>query len=598
MANRSKRMPALKFVAGLLALSLVAAACGDSSGNSTSAGESSTTTAAPTTTAATGSTTTLAATTGANAKTGDSTADSSNVDLTRLTEGAQTGGTLRIGVEAETDGLNPTRNRFAASGYQMGYAVFEPLFTPGADGQIIPYLAESGTPSDDGMTFDIKLRPGITFTDGEPLNAAALVANIEGLLSDPLISLAVKPALNVDNPVEVVDDLTVRINLSIPNKHFSSGLTGQLGMPASPKWLAAALEDPTLNQEPVGTGPFVFESRTQDLTTKFVRNDNWWQTEQNGTPVYLDAIEFFINTDGETSASQLIAGALDGFGTTNTAAIATIRDEGDRFIRIDDDQGEESFGMMNSTVPPFDDIRARQAITFATPVKDFINFIGDGVLRPADTMFAPELIWNNPDVIQETDQPDRAAPLVESYCADFPENCTNGRINFKYSFSGPSVQNQDAYDVLSAGWGKYFNVESDMILQDAFITSAAFGKFQMIGWRQFGAVDPTADRVWLACDSIGGLSLNWPRFCDPARDEILNAAQASTDLNERVALYKELQQKIHDDYLYVFYARTLWMQAFDARVKNECGALSPDGAELLCTNNGSMFNYSAWIDQG
>ena len=593
MANRSKRVRALKLVAGLLAMSLVAAACGDS-GTSTNAGES-TTTAPPATTVAP-ATTAGAGTSGANAGTGDSTAENSNIDLTKTVEGAKSGGTLRIGVEAETDGLNPTVNRFAAAAYQMGYAVMEPLFWPDTDGFAVPYLAESSTTSDDGLTFTMKLRPNITFTDGEPLNADAIIADFDALLADALISLAVKPALDLDNPIEKVDDLTVQFNLALPNFQFSAGLTGQLGMPVSPKYLAAAVDDQTLNQMPVGTGPFVMDNRVQDQVTRMVRNDNWWQAEQNGAEVYLDAIEFYPNTDSQINANQLIGGDLDAFGTTNTDAVATIRDEGDSYIRVEDDQGEESFAMMNTTVAPFDDIRVRQAITFATPRNDYVEFVGAGILRPADTMFAPELIWNNPDVKSETDQPERSQALVDSYCADFPENCSGGRVNIELEYSGPSVVQEQIADILSAGWGDFFNVERVVLLQDDHITNVALGNYQIVTWRQFGAADPTSDRVWLACDSIGFLSLNWPRLCNQTREDMLNAQRSTTDLTERVKIWKDLQQEIHDDYVYIFFTRTLWMQAFSANTRNQCGQVSPDGVELLCHSNGSMFNHTIWFD--
>ena len=68
---------------------------------------------------------------------------------------------------------------------------------------------------------------------------------------------------------------------------------------SSPTWLAAALADPTLNQQPVGTGPFVFDSRSPDSVTRFVRNESWWNGE-----VYLDAIEFSPVPDADTRADS------------------------------------------------------------------------------------------------------------------------------------------------------------------------------------------------------------------------------------------------------------------------------------------------------
>ena len=202
------------------------------------------------------------------------------------------GGTLRYGLEAETDGLNPTTNRFAVSAYMMAAAVFDPLARINKDGQVKPYLAESITPNAAFTSWDVKLRPNIKFHDGTPLTSEAIKAAVEAELADPLISIAAKPILAPSNQVEILDDLTARINLSGPITRFPLYLTSQLGLIASPAWLKAAKANPDLNQRPVGTGAFKFQSRTRDQSTRFVRNDQYW----NG-PVYLDAIEFVIQAD-------------------------------------------------------------------------------------------------------------------------------------------------------------------------------------------------------------------------------------------------------------------------------------------------------------
>jgi len=597
--SRTRRpgLPRPWLIAVFVSFSLIAAACGGgSSGTAAPAATDSTGTTAASVTSS--SAPAADATSGATADDSESAASSSQVDLTKTTEGAQSGGTLRIAVEAESDGLNPTVNNFAVSAFQMANTVLEPLFTWDASGQPTPYLVKTFEISDDGLGFTIHLRSGISFTDGAELNADAVIANFEGQLADPIISLALGPRLNLDNPIEKLDDLSVRFNLSLPNKQFATTLSDQLGLVGSPKWLAAAKDDQTLNQEPVGTGPFLFDRRVQDQSTRFVRNPDWWQTKVNGTPVYLDSVEFFPITDASESVAGLLAGDLESIGTTDANAILSIRDEGDSFIRIEDDQGEESFSMMNTSQPPFDDIRARKAITFATPRKNYLEFAGGGILRPADTMFPPELVWNNPDVVQEGDMADKAAPLVDSYCSDLPENCTDGRINIDYEYFGPSADEENIADLLTAGWGDFFNVNRSVRLQDDLITDVALGLYQIVAWRQFGAPDPAADRVWLACDSIGLVSLNWPRYCDSSREKLLDDAQGTSDLSKRVEIWRQIQQKVHDDYTYIFFTRTLWMNAFEAKVRNQCGAVSPDGVELLCTNNGGMFSHQMWIDQG
>ena len=94
--------------------------------------------------------------------------------------------------------------------------------------------------------------------------------------------LAVKPFYPETGATDRIDDYTAQFNLLEPNAYFPGALTGQLGYVSSPTWIAAALADPTLNQKPVGTGPFVFDSRSPDSVTRFVRNDRL--VERRGVP--------------------------------------------------------------------------------------------------------------------------------------------------------------------------------------------------------------------------------------------------------------------------------------------------------------------------
>ena len=499
------------------------------------------------------------------------------------------GGTLRYALEADVDGLNPVSSALSAPGLLMGVAVFDTLAVFDDADQWQPYLAESFTPNNDFTVWTMKLRAGVSFHDGTPLNAAAIAVNFGTVLKDPLVGLAVRPFYNLDNPIEIVDDLTVRFNLSGANASWPTSQTGQLGMVASPVWLEAALEDPTLNQAPVGTGPFVFESRSEDSVTRMVRNENWW----NGD-VYLDAVEFVTVTDPDTRNDLLFQGEIQALQTTNAASVDDLRNE-EGLQNLIDDSGDESFIMVNSAGTPFDDIRARKALTFATPRQNYIDLIGLGIQQPADQMFTPASPYYNADVQQEADQPELVADLVASYCGEFPDNCTDGKIDMEFQWSGPSVVQTRIAELLDEGWSVGFNVKFQELPQDAHIQEVAFGVFDVVSWRQFGAANPADDRVWIECDTIGGLSLNWPRFCDEDRDAILNELALATTVEARQPLLAELSEKIQQDYLYVFMLHTLWDHSFAENVRGMCGHKTPSGDDMRCVLNGRTWLSNVWL---
>jgi len=502
------------------------------------------------------------------------------------------GGVLRWGLEADVDGINPTASALSAPGLTMAQMVFDSLIVYTEEAPFwICYLCESMTPSDDLRTWTMTLRSGISFHDGTPLNAEAIQVNFETQKGDPLGGLAVKPFYPSEDATTIVDELTITFNLSDPDAWFPTSLTGQLGYVASPTWLAAALEDPTLDQQPVGTGPFVFDSRSEDSITRFVRNENWW----NGS-AYLDAIEFLPVTDPAVRTSLLLEGELDGLATTNIEDIIRMT-EAEGIQNYIDDDGEESFALINSSKAPFDDIRARQAITHATPRENYNLLINLGEARIADQVFTPESPYYNPDVVQLSDRPDLAGPLVEAYCADNADNCTNGKIDMEYQFSGPSVVGTRISELLVEGWEPFFNVTIQELPQDQHIQEVAFGLYNISGWRQFGQREFTRDKVWLLCRTIGGISLNWPRYCDEDRDELIFTAEQTTDEAVRTEAFKELSVMINEAYLYIFYNHTMWDMALAENVNGLCDKTGPGGEEIICITNGRAWFDTVWLSE-
>jgi peptide/nickel transport system substrate-binding protein len=384
----------------------------------------------------------------------------------------------------------------------------------------------------------------------------------------------------------------VQFNLLDSNAYFPATLATQLGMVASPTWLAAALADPTLNQEPVGTGPFKFDSRSQDSVTRFVRNDDWW----NG-PVYLDGIEFVVQTDAARRADQLIAGDLDVMHTSDASAIALLRNESD-LTRIEDNKGEEGFVMINTTAPPFDDVRVRKALALATPKKDYLEVIGQGITQEADSMFHPSLKWNNPDVKQLADQPAAAAKLAKEFCAEKPQSCDGDKIKMKFKYTGPSVEQDLVADTLINGWKSAFTVSRDQVLQDDYIVQVATGNYQAVTWRQYGVADPEGEFVWHDCRSISpALSLNWTRNCNQDTQRLLLDQRSSNNEAKRISDWQQIAKNINEDYIYIFLEHTDWMIAAHKNVGGGIESDFPEGGRKVAASNGSHPVSQMWLDQ-
>ncbi len=508
--------------------------------------------------------------------------------------GPRRGGTLRVAVLAEGDGLNPAANNFSGPVYVTAYSLFDPLTYYDTQGNWVPVLAESWTKIGDGTQWQMKLREGIRFHDGTELDADDVVATFNAQLSDPALSVAFKPGFDLEEPIVKIDEYTVQYKGVRPAGRLPIAFTSQFGMIMPSEWLEQAASDPTLNQMPVGTGPFMIESRVPDEKTVLVRNPDYWAADM--IDIYLDRIEIEPITDNTIAAQRLIAGELDLVAVSGADAILALRDAADQGVRtVENQRSEETLMIMNSRSQVFSDIRARQALTFATDQDLYVELIRQGTAQAAHTMFHPDLVWRNPDVVQETNMPEKAGPLVAAHCADFGANCTDGKINMRVGIPGPSVEADRTVDLLVDTWGEFFNLDPKVAHVDELIVDIVLGNFDVTLAFTFGAVDPDNDTIFMECGSIGFIALNFARYCDEERDGLLYEQRRIDDLDRRVEIWHRIQEINRDTYTYIYLAHDNWTVGVRDNVQNLCGQIGPTGDQLFCNNQGRIWLNQLWL---
>ncbi len=573
--NGSKRLARL--VAVLLAFALIAAACGGGSTESDSG-------AADTGAGDDGGSEAEAEGDADEESRVDESADGSDVASASELEEIETGGTIRIGLQTEADTLNPTNTPLNRAPTLIATAIFDTIVVIDADGQWQNNLSESWTPSDDFTSWEMTLRDGIQFSDGETLNADAVIRTAEAFFADPLTSLVFKPAFATEVPFEKVDDLTVRFNASGPNTQLPSFFAEQVGMIGSPAWLDARDADPSLDQLPVGAGPYRIDERIQDQITVLVPNENYWN--QDAAPI-LDRIELITDQAGSDTqrVDGLLSGDLDLTHNTDAESILRLREEGDSITRIEDQSGEEFFMLLNAQVAPFDDIRIREAATLAFPQAEYDEFINEGTALQANSLFSSDTPWHVPDIVQVGDAPELAAPLVESYCADVPDQCTDGRVNIEYQHDVSDALSRMA-TIVGDSWSEFFNIDLQVVPNDQHINEVTLGAYDAATWRYHGFADPDIDSIFLSCSTIGALSINFSRNCNEERDALFEQQRATTDFDERYAIWTEIQENLRDSFQYITITHTNWTVGAADNIGGLCDATSPEGAVLPCQSSG------------
>ncbi len=486
----------------------------------------------------------------------------------------QRGGDLVFGIGAETAGLNPTKSAWTPVGYQVASAVFDPLFTKTPDGALQPYLAESMEPNDDFTEWMLKLRPGITFHDGTPLDATAVKRNIDGHLSSVLTGGAFR---GLQSP-EVVDDLTLILRTDFPWSALPGLLASQGGYIAAPSQLDAPDGAP---QEPVGTGPFTLESRTLDESTTFVRNEDYWR---DGFP-YLDSVTFRIIPDPTTRVQALRSGELDIVGRINESDIAELRDSDDFSLVEDTADSDELMVMVNLAEPPFDALIARQALAYATDRQAFVDIFGFGVVEVADSPWGPESRWH-PDTKALEHDLEKAKELVEEYEDDTGQD-------FQFTFLAPArPENRAKQELLLDQWKEAgIDARLDQVEQTVFIIDLLTNNFQAALMNLFPSPEPDVEAMFLLSDNV----TNFPRNEDPEIDEAMAAARATNDFEERKAQYQIVAERLNEDLPYIWIHHFNAATAFANKVRGVDDATYPDGEPGAETLMGTVALYPIWI---
>src|SRR6201992_910002 len=215
---------------------------------------------------------------------------------------AQAQTTLRIGLAEDPDMLDPSLGRTYV-GRIVFSAFCDKLFDIDEKLNIVPQLALSHETSADGKAMTIKLRPGVKFHDGEPLDAEAAKFSIERHMTLPT-SFRKSELSSVDH-VEVVDPLTIKLVLKQPYAPLIAQLTDRAGMMVSPK--AAKEEGDKFGMHPVCAGPYKFVERVPQDRMVFEKFADYWNKDN----VFIDKIVFLPIVDSTVRLANLKSGALD-----------------------------------------------------------------------------------------------------------------------------------------------------------------------------------------------------------------------------------------------------------------------------------------------
>jgi peptide/nickel transport system substrate-binding protein len=226
--------------------------------------------------------------------------------------------TLRIGLAEDPDILDPTLARTYV-GRIVFASICDKLFDIDAKLTVIPQLALSSDTSEDGKVVTIKLRPNVTFHDGEKFDAEAAKFSLERHMT--MQGSFRKPELAAVDRIEVVDPLTIKLVLKSPFSPLIAQLTDRAGMMVSPK--AAKEAGDRFGLKPVCAGPYKLVERVQQDRIVVEKFADYWNKDN----VHIDRITYLPIVDATVRLASLKSGGLDLIERLLATDIKAVKDD-------------------------------------------------------------------------------------------------------------------------------------------------------------------------------------------------------------------------------------------------------------------------------
>lgn len=436
--------------------------------------------------------------------------------------------TLRIGLAEDPDVLDPSLGRTYV-GRIVFASICDKLFEIDADLNIVPQLALSHETSEDGRTLTIRLREGVKFHDGTDMDAQAVKFSLDRHREMP--GSFRRGELSIVESVEVVDDLTVQLNLASPFAPLLATLTDRAGMMVSPTAVEAAGD--AFGNAPVCAGPFRFVERVQQDRIVVERFEDYWNAEN----VHLERIEYRPIPDSTVRLANLQAGQLDLIERALATDIPAIEADPRLELAIVTELGYQGMTINvangeGATGPLAEDPRIRQALNLAIDRNAINQVVFDGNFFPGNQWVAPTNQWYQEGFpVPERDVAAAQALIAEAGVA------TPIVVDFMVP-NNPEVR--QVAEVIQAMAGEAgFDMRIRVVEFATGLSEAEAGRFGafMLAWS--GRPDPDGN-IYSFATTDG--PLNYGKFSSEVVDQALADARTATSFEDRKAAYERAAQ--------------------------------------------------------
>lgn len=424
---------------------------------------------------------------------------------------------ITIGIPQDLeDSLDPHAT-VSAGTKEILFNIFEGLVKPDSNGDIIPAVAESYEISADGLTYTFHLRNGVKFHNGSELTAEDVLYCIEKNADASSNSAYVSAFSNIE-AYSAADSSTIVIKLTKKDPDFLQYMT----MAIIPK------DNPNPDTNPIGTGPYMYVSRTPQENIILKRFDEYW-----GEKAYIENVTLKICASADTIVMDLVGGSVDLVARLTTAQAMQLQNS--NFDILEGTMNLVQAMYLNNAVEPFDNLKVRQALCYAVDPKEIMDLSFDGKGTEIGSSMFPafgKYFVEEINDVYNTDL-DKAKSLLKE--AGYPDG-------FSFVIKVPSNYQPhiDTAQVIVEQLKRInVNAEIQLVEWDTWVSDVYAGRNFEATVVGVDASQMTARALLERFTSTAGK--NFINFNSAAYDEAFNAALSTTDDDKATEYYKECE---------------------------------------------------------
>jgi peptide/nickel transport system substrate-binding protein len=453
--------------------------------------------------------------------------------------------TLRIALQEDPDRLDPAQGATFV-GRIVFAALCDKLIDIDANLKYRPQLATQWDWSEDGKALVMKIRSGVVFHDGTPLDSEAVKINIDRYRTADYSrrKAEVKSIVHV----AAIDPLTIRIELSEPDAPLLSVLADRAGMMLSPKALAAAGQN--IANQPVCAGPFRFVERIAQQKITLQRFENYWDAGR----IHVNQVVFQTMPDTTVRTANLLAGGLELVERLQPTDLKQLKE--DKRVKVVASTAlayntlsiNLAHGQRASRSVLAKDVRVREALELALDRQALMQVVFDGEYIATNQPHAIDSPWYIKDRPIPARDVARARQLLTA--------AGLARPSFTLSVPNSPLEMQVAQVMQSMVGEAGFDMQIEVLEANTLTSNATNGNYEaaLVIWS--GRADPDGNiSIWLACDGF----LNWGRYCNRELDARLAAARHNTNPALRLDDYAAAAGIYLADRAHIFLYNYKWL---------------------------------------